>query len=352
MKKFLLLIALMAATFSAGAQTWEFVDATLLTVVNNLFPETANPYHRIDTGIYGGFDNTEFKQVKMSAGLAIAFRTDSPAVAVNPTYGQISGGSIAQKGFDFYVRKKGKWLWAGMCLPKENGPKAVIYHMDEGMVDCLVYLPLQAELTDLKIGVVPGSTIKPIENPFRHRIAVFGSSFTHGVGCSRPGMTYCAQLSRWTGLQFINMGFGGHSKLQTYFAEALADADVDAFVFDAFSNPTAELIEERLFDFIEIIQAKHPGKPLIFQQTIYREWRNFNADVAAKEEAKLEMAAAMMKKAMKKYKDVYYVTTTNATDENHETTVDGTHPGDYGYKLWAESVRKPITDILAKYGIK
>lgn len=345
-------MALTACAMVANAQTWEFVDATSLTMVSNLFPQTSNPYHRIDTDVYKGFDDMEFKQTKMTAGLAIAFSTDSPAVSVNPTYGQITGGSIAQKGFDFYVKKNDKWLWAGMCLPKENGPKAVISHMEEGMVDCLIYLPLQAELLDLKIGVVPGSTIKPIDNPFRHRIAVFGSSFTHGTGCSRPGMTYCAQLSRKTGLQFINMGFAGHSKLQTYFAEALADADVDAFVFDGFSNPSAELIEERLFDFIEIIQAKHPGKPLIFQQTIYREWRNFNSDMAAKEEAKLEMAAAMMKKAMKKYMDVYYVTTTNAADENHETTVDGTHPGDYGYKLWAESVRKPITDILAKYGIK
>ena len=93
-----------------------------------------------------------------------------------------------------------------------------------------------------------------------------------------------AQLSRKTGLHFINLGCSGHSTLQSYFAEPLADADVDAFLFDAFSNPTSKEIEERLFPFIEIIQEKNPG--------------------------------------------------------------------DYGYRIWADSIKEPVTEILASYGIR
>lgn len=50
--------------------------------------------------------------------------------------------------------------------------------------------------------------------------------------------------------------------------------------------------------------------------------------------------------------DVYYVTTTDASDPRLDTTVDGTHPGDYGYTCWAESIKEPVLQILAKYGIK
>ena len=139
--------------------------------------------------------------------------------------------------------------------------------------------------------------------------------------------------------------------MQPYFADVLCDADVDAFIFDCFSNPDAKMIEERLFPFIEKIQAAHPGKPLIFQQTIYRESRNFSLSAADKESKKQAMAEKLMKEAVKKYKDVYFIQT-NATDEMHSTSVDGIHPSDYGYTLWAESIRKPIVKILKKYGIR
>lgn len=353
------LLFIFALPQSAGARELQYVDATSLTLVGKLFPDTPNPYHRLDTDVYGGFTDSEFRQVHQSSGIAIAFRTDSESIAVNPEYGEISGGGnsgiIAKSGFDLYIRdKKGKWVWAGQYAGGKSGVAKGLLHYNEfdRMCDCIVYLPLFAELKSLKIGVFDDRTIEPLKEPFRFRIGVFGSSYTQGFGCSRPGMTWPAQLSRMTGLQMLSLGCSGNSKLQDYFARALADAPVDAYLFDSFSNPTAELIEERLFSFISIIREKNPGKPIIFLKTIYREWRNFNADIDRKESAKLEMADKMMKKAMKEFPDVYYVTTTNASDPRLDTTVDGTHPGDYGYTCWAESIKEPVLQILAKYGIK
>ena len=65
----------------------------------------------------------------------------------------------------------------------------------------------------------------------------------------------------------------------------------------------------------------------------------------------METAQAMMEKAMKKYKNVFFVIP-NATSEYHDTSVDGIHPTDYGYYLWVESVREQILKILAEYGIR
>ena len=144
----------------------------------------------------------------------------------------------------------------------------------------------------------------------------------------------------------------GNCKLQPYFADVLCAADVDAFVFDSFSNPTPEQIKERLFPFIEKVQAAHPGVPMIFQKTIYRESRNFNTSSDKGEGRRMEVVDSLMNIAVKKYPDVYFVTATCATAPNHETSVDGTHPSDYGYTLWAESIRKPIMKILKKYGIR
>ena len=216
----------------------------------------------------------------------------------------------------------------------------------------MLYLPIYSELRSLGIGIEEGAKIESLESPFRYRVGIFGSSFTHGISTSRSGMSYPMQLMRWTGIQFLSLGCSGNCKMQPYFGEVLCDADVDALVFDSFSNPNAEMIKERLFPFIEQLQKAHPDIPLIFQQTIRRESRNFSTQREQVEGAKQEMAAKLMKEACKKYKNVYFIETPDAADELQETSVDGTHPNDYGYTLWAKSIEKPLLKILKKYGIK
>ena len=84
-------------------------------------------------------------------------------------------------------------------------------------------------------------------------------------------MSWPMQFMRNTGIQIFSLGCSGNCKMQPYFADVLAAADVDAIIFDAFSNPDADMIRERIFPFIERLQKAHPDIPLIFIQTIYRE---------------------------------------------------------------------------------
>jgi hypothetical protein len=261
---------------------------------------------------------------------------------------------LASHGFDLYIRKDGEWLWAAACCPAPRNPQApmdLIKNMAPGVKECLLYLPIYSELTSVKIGVEEGRMLVPMESPFRHRVAIFGSSYTHGISTSRAGMSYPDQFTRHTGIQMLSLGCSGNCKMQPYFAAVLEDVDADAFVFDAFSNPNAKMIEERLFPFIERLQAAHPGKPLIFQQTIRRERRNFDTAVEATEAAKQHMADSLMKIAVKRYKDVYYIKP-SASTPLQESSVDGIHPDDYGYYCWSRSIEKPLLRILRRYGIR
>ena len=363
MKKVITLVVLSLAVVSAAAQkkqvNYTFTEASSLTMVGKLMPDTPNPYHRVDTVRFKGFTKTENKQVRMSAGLAVAFKTDSKTITVKTKYLDrgfpVNTGGLAARGYDLYIKKDGKWLWAASKVTSDQKPGdnvVLLGNLDGSMRECLMYLPILSEEESIKIGTEEGSTIEAIENPFRHRIGIFGSSFTHGISTSRAGMSYPDQLSRMTGLQFLSLGCSGNCKLQSYFADVLCAADVDAFVFDSFSNPTPEEIKERLFPFIEKVQAAHPGIPMIFQQTIYRESRNFNTSSDRNEARRMEVVDSLMSIAVKNYPDIYFIKTTCATAPDHETSVDGTHPSDYGYTLWAESIRKPVTNILRKYGIK
>ena len=363
MKRFLTLIALTVVSTIISAQTpknvkYTFTEAYDLNLIGKIIEDTPNPYHRVDTVKYKGFTKGENSQVRSSAGLAVLFKTNSSVISVLTDFGYMNKGvntmGVSLRGYDLYIRKNGEWLYAASKanpVGKEEQNLVLIKDMDDSMKECMLYLPIYSEEYSVKIGVDEGAVIEAMESPFRHRIGIFGSSYTQGISTSRPGMSYPMQLMRMTGLQFLSLGCSGNCKMQPYFADVLCDADVDAFVFDCFSNPDAKMIEERLFPFIEKIQAAHPGKPLIFQQTIYREGRNFSESVETKESAKQAMAEKLMKEAVKKYDDVYFIQT-NATDEMHSTSVDGIHPSDYGYTLWAQSIRKPILKILKKYGIR
>ena len=320
--------------------------------------DTPNPYHRVDTVKFKGFTKIENKLVRNSSGLAVAFKTNSTVITVLTEYGDVgrptNTNGIGARGYDLYVRKDGKWLYAASGVAGDNNldkPLTLIKDMDRSEKECLMYLPLFSEEYSIKIGVEEGASIEAIPNPFRHRVGIFGSSYTQGSSTGRAGMAYPAQFSRNTGIQLLSLGCSGNSKLQSYFADVLAAADVDAFIFDSFSNPTVEQIRERLFPFIERIQVAHPGKPLIFQCTIYRESRNFNTGSDSYDKTKIEVVDSLMKIACKKYKDVYYIYP-NATVKDHEASIDGTHPSNYGYQLWAKSIEKPVKKILKKYGIK
>ena len=362
MKRIILAVSLILSVCYVYAQDnrgveLEYTEASDLTICGKLM-DTPNPYHRVDTTVFKGFSRSENAQVRMSSGLAVAFKTNSPVIYVHTDYGleyvPISNNNVAIKGYDLYIKKDGKYLYASSGVSKDlskvEKPYKLISNMDDSVKECLLYLPLYSELYSVKIGVAKGCVLEAAENPFHHRIGVFGSSFTQGAGASRPGMTYTAQLSRRTGFEFLNLGCSGNCKLQSYFADVLCSANVDAFLFDTFSNPDAKTIEKMLFPFIEKIQESHPGIPLIFQQTIYRENRNFNTKSDENERAKQEMVKTMMKQACKKYKHVYFIETC-ATSYDHNTSVDGIHPDSYGYIIWTNTVEKPIKKILNKYGM-
>lgn len=362
MKQTLLLIVafLASAQFLMNAQNIDglkFTEASDLNLIGKII-DTPNPYHRVDTCKYKGFTKGENNQVRCAAGLAVLFRTDSRTITVKSSFGweysAVNTMPLAYRGYDLYIKKDGDWLWAGAAAPKHGKSDdnvTIIKNMDGQMKECLLYLPIYTELYSVQIGTDEESVIEAIESPFRHRVGIFGSSYTHGISTSRAGMSYPMQLMRHTGIQILSLGCSGNCKMQPYFADVLCDADVDALIFDSFSNPNAEMIKERLFPFIEKIQAAHPDIPLIFQQTIYRESRNFNTGTERTEAAKQEMAEKLMKEACKKYKNVYFIQT-DASDVWHETSVDGTHPGDYGYTLWSRSIEKPILKILRRYGIR
>jgi len=346
MNKYLgVLLVTLASSFSyAVASGREYVEASSLTLIGKLFPNTPNPYNRVDTCVFKGFSSYENVQVRMSSGIGVAFKTNSPKITVRTSFErmekEMNSARYSLRGYDLYVKNGGEWdfVSAGACRTyKPDNDETVASGLGNEMREYILYFPLFSIENSISIGIDEGCSIAPVDNPFKKRIVIYGSSFMHGNCTSRPGMAFPSQISRMTGYEFLNLGVGGNCKMQPYFSDLLCKVNADAFVLDVFSNPDANLIKERLFPFIEKLRKAHANIPLIFLNSIIDDQR------------KSSTADSLMNLACSKYSDVYWIDKSNSSTRYGNTSVDGVHPGDHGYTVWAESVCGDIASILNMY---
>ncbi len=90
MKKLLLsFIIVLVASISLGAQEIKFIEASELNLIGKPFPGTPNPYHRIDTMVFKGFNTTENRQVRCPVGMAVLFRSNTTKITISTEWGYI-----------------------------------------------------------------------------------------------------------------------------------------------------------------------------------------------------------------------------------------------------------------------
>ncbi len=357
-KNFWLIITFLIGIFhSSHAQKVVFHNADDLYLYGKA-TNTSIRYHRIDTAKYSDLPKPVKNLLTNSAGLAICFKTNSKNISAKWCVTNRKAANnmtpIAQKGLDLYIKKDGKWQFAGVGRPSDVCSEfTLVKNMDATEKECMLFLPLYDELKNLEIGIDQKSSIASLENPFRKRIAIYGSSIVQGASAGRPGMAYPAILSRKTGLYFMNLGISGNAKMEKAAARMVSDIEADAFVLDCIPNPSPDEIKERAEYFIKTIRENHPKAPIICIQTIIREHSYFDLAVqnnVRKQNEEITNAFNRLKAAG--MKDIYLITAEKLLGNDHDATTDGTHPNDLGFFRMAEQLTPQITKILAQYDIR
>ena len=356
MKRFFtLLIVCVALSITANAQL-KFVDATELGILGYTKQTDKSPYYRFDHTPYA-FNNSIIEHARKCSGLYVSFKSNSSSISaiwdIIPLHTRDNLSMIMQHGLDLYMKVDGKWTYVmSPRIPCKLEPatykSVIVKNLPKEEKEFLLYLPIWCEMTSLKIGVDKGATIEGAPAPFKHKVIVFGSSITHGAAASRAGLTYTAQMSRNLGIDFVNFGFAGQCRMQAEFLEFLKSCEADAFLFDAFSNPSLKEINARLEGFIAEMVKAHPGKPLIFLQTPIS--KTVDPKKCSHRIMRINLVAEKMTKLSKQYKDVYFLDVPNVLGE--DSTIDSTHPNDLGFHRFVEAYQPKIAKILKKYGIK
>ncbi len=359
-----LLLAVSLQLQAADKKEYTYYDASKMTIVNKA-QASGKPFSRLDLEKYPQIMDPKVNDrirvyLNHPTGMAVKFKTNSNVIKAKwetkDTINRVNQTANATKGLDLYIKDKdGQWKFAGIGSAKYIGGKhatTLVSDLAPGMKECLVYLPLFMDLKKLEIGVEKGSKIEYKGGFERSPLVAIGSSFTHGAASSRTGMPWPAQLSRRLGVNVANLGTSGLQKLEPFYADVIADTDADMFIFDTFSNPSAEEIRERLIPFVKIIRKKHPTTPLVFLQTFERSNSNFDLKKRKFEADKKAAAVEMINKVMANDPNVYFLNPGLYAGEDTDNTADGIHPSDWGYHNAVDNMAPKIKELMVKYNIK
>lgn len=333
----------------------KFIRAADLTLVGKAMATPPKQfYHRVDTLKYNGMPQSVKSQFTHSAGLAIAFTTNSTSISAKWS---VKGGKglpniphVNSMGLDLYVKKEGKWQYAGVGVPEAAySEKVLADNMDAEPKECLLYLPTYDEITSLEIGVDKSAFIRPLENPFKGRYLIYGSSITQGASTSRAGLAYPARMSRATGFNFFNLGLSGNGKMEAPVMEMLADIECDAYIMDCIANPTPEEILSRAPHAIRMLRKRHPERPIIFIQRLMNEKGTFDEKVRQNNLQQNKAIEAVFNELKKeRIPAIYLIKEHEFLGTDHEGTIDGVHPNDMGFDRMLQVIQPEIVSILKK----
>lgn len=356
-KQYLLLICILIFPFASLAQS----NIAYFSInAKNIHGKTEDnlTFHRLDTLKHRDLPQHIKRLLTNSAGLFVSFSTNSSSIwakwCVTSSKAASNLTSIANKGLDLYIKRDGKWLYAGSGKPNATCNEGnLIKNMSNQVKECLLYLPLYDETKSLEIGVEEKASFVLTPNPFAKKILIYGSSILQGASASRPGLAYPAILARNTNFNFINMGLSGSAKMEKDVANTIAAIDADVYVLDCIPNSSAQQIKERTAYLVNSIREKHPQTPIVIIPSSVIGSGSWDQQIATTVKEKNETIKIEYNKLKKAgLKKLYFIDAEDLIGTDNEGTVDGIHPNDLGFSRMLKILEPAVCKILKKEKIK
>ena len=288
-------------------------------------------------------------------GGQIRFATDSRRIVISvkntDAKVNVTMAEIARSGCDLYCGTPGvdEEFWnTAWPVPGELLYTYEIFNVPEKQVrNFRINLPLYNGVDEVFIGLEKDSKILPPVPLKSHQpIVVYGTSITQGGCASRPGSVYTNILSRALEMEFLNFGFSGNGQNHLEVAEILAQIKNPAmFIMDSEANSvSAQLVNERVPQFLDIIRKAHPQIPVLVVSKIPY-GKRYAIELPS---LKAEFRAIVEQKQSAGDKNIHFVDGSNFFERSDysENTVDGAHPTDRGFTQMAKALEPVLRNLL------
>lgn len=317
-------------------------DAQELRLEGQGYDDTPTSFSRLPARAQGKVPSTVWGLSKNTAGITVRFATDSTTIGAvwDGGTGMRHMAPTGSTGLDLYTRAGDTWEFCAVGFPQTTRTLALLVRDRPGtMTEYLLYLPLYAPVTELKIGIEPGARlVRPAARPDTDLPIVFyGTSITQGGCASRAGMAHAAILGRWLDREVINLGFSGSGKMEPELAGFVSEIDASLFVLETLPNMTTEQVAERVEPFVRRIRKSHPDTPILLVENPLK-LRDHPQNVA--------LQTAFERLGAEGVKNLHLLEGEPQLAGKENGTVDGVHPTDLGFLRMAEAYHPVLKSLL------
>lgn len=296
---------------------------------------------------------------RQSAGLSIAFYSDSPEIkvryAVNGNRSMAHMPATGVSGVDLYATdRNGRSRW---CAGKYSLGDTLVYTYggityedgtDKGY-EYTLFLPLYNSVSFLEIGIKEDASIDFIPVSAEKPLVVYGTSIAQGACASRPGMAWANIIGRDLQHPVINLGFSGSGKLEKELFELLAETDARLYIIDCMPNMIAPadtaVIAERILAGVKILRARNAAPILLVEHSGYTNEYTSARAASSYKAANRRLREAYNTLMQQQVHDIHYLTK-EEIGLSMDAMVEGVHPSDLGMLQCADSYARKIREIL------
>ena len=311
-------------------------------------------YMRMDPDVAATVSEGVQTLFRHTSGGRLSFETDSKYLAIHVKCGCRGDSSkmpmTGHSGFDLYRERNGRLEFVNIFIPPvqmKDGYEGIFYFNEPGPHKVLIHFPLYNTVETLQVGLQNASCVKRY-SPYGNEAPVvfYGSSITQGGCVSRPGNSYPAIVSRFSGKDFICLGFSGSARGEQEMADYIASLPMSAFVFDYDHNDCDNLprLEARHELFYKTVRKAHPEIPIFIMSAPYAAYTFYEA-YPAKSKTILYRTYENAKAAGDK---VFFIDGEFFFGEDKDAALtDRIHPNDLGHTCMAHAVLR----VFAEAGI-
>ena len=292
-----------------------------------------------------------YKKTFATAGIRLAFETDSPSLFLKVN---VAPGS-SRKYFSFDVSVNGEIIdcldnFSGVSLPQAYttvelplGQFSKGFALGEGRKQVCIYFPWSMAVELVELSLAESATLVPLKRS--KKLLAFGDSITQGYDALRPSNSYVSRLADLLQAEEFNKGIGAE-RFFPALAQLRDDPEPD-YITVAYGTNDWSGIDEAPFKencdaFYGALSRNYPNAKIFAITPIWRkDYRNY------KKFGLFEQVEADIREITAKYPNICVIRGFEFVPQDEDLFADlRVHPNDRGFRHYAENLYTQLADKL------